>query len=413
MTAPRKPSAPDAALPPSVPALDGVRGLAALMVVLTHVGYQTGAVVHGAHGALLARFDVGVALFFVLSGFLLYRPWLAAAAVGRRAPDVRSYLRRRGVRILPAYWLVLIVVLLLPARSTLTSADTLTNLTLTQVYPGHLLPDYTQTWSLCTEAAFYVLLPLVAGLLARHRRRRIAWVALLAVVVGAWAWTGLCAADVLPVRAAQWLPGHADWFVAGLVLATLADDVHRRPEGRVGRLWRDFREAPGALLALAAGVAVLAATPLAGPRTLAVTTTGDAVTKEVLYAVAATLLVLAALVAGPRTRFARLLGSRPARWCGHVSYGVFLWHLLVLDAVRKVLGVPLFGGHALTVGLLTVIGSLAAAGLSWQLFERPLLERWSRPVSASRPAEPDSRVEPGAEHDQQATESRPLGRPTT
>jgi peptidoglycan/LPS O-acetylase OafA/YrhL len=412
MTVPRPAPAPGRSLPPSVPALDGVRGLAAVLVVLTHVGYQTGEVERGAHGAILARFDFGVALFFVLSGFLLYRPWLAAAALGRQGPTVRSYLRRRAVRILPAYWLVLVVVLLLPARSGLTFPDALGNLTLTQVYAGHLLPDFTQTWSLCTEVAFYLVLPLVAGKLAR-RRRRTAYAVLVAVTVAAWTWTGLCAADVLPVRAATWLPGHADWFVAGLLLATLADDAHRRPDGRAGCLWRDFRQAPAALLALVAGLAVLAATPLAGPRTLAVTTAGAAVTKEVLYAAAATLLVLAALVAGPRTRVARVLGSRPARWCGHVSYGVFLCHLLVLDAVRSVLGVPVFGGHALTVAVLTVAASLAIAGLSWRLFERPLLERWSRPVSASQAAEPEPEVEPGGQHDEQATEGRPLGSPAT
>jgi peptidoglycan/LPS O-acetylase OafA/YrhL len=406
LTASAPPRSPPGALPPAVPALDGVRGLAALMVVLTHVGFQTGEVQRGAHGAVLARFDFGVALFFVLSGFLLYRPWVAAAAVGRPGPRVRSYLRRRAVRILPAYWLVLAVVMLLPARSTLTVSGAASNIALAQIYTGHLLPDFTQTWSLCTEASFYLALPLVAGTLARHRRRRAAWAVLLAVAVAGWIWTGLCAGDVLPARAGQWLPGHADWFIAGLLLAMLADDAHRRPEGRAGRLWRDFSGAPGALLALAAGVAVLATTPLAGPRTLAVTTSGAAVVKEVLYAAVATLLVLAALVAASHTPTARLLGSLPARWCGRVSYGVFLWHLLVLDAVRSIFDVPLFGGHALTVGLATVAGSLAVAGLSWRLFERPLLERWSRPVSAAPRQAAESSVGRTGKHDEQAADRR-------
>ncbi len=412
MTAPPTVSAPPRSLPPAVPALDGVRGLAALMVVLTHVGFQTGEVERGAHGAVLARFDFGVALFFVLSGFLLYRPWVAAAAVNRPGPGVRSYLRRRAVRILPAYWLVLVVVMLWPARSTLTVSGAASNIALAQVYTGRLLPDFTQTWSLCTEVAFYLVLPLVAGTLARHRRRRATWAVLLTVAVGAWVWTGLAAGGVLPTRAAAWLPGHADWFVAGLLLATLADDAHRRPEGRAGRLWRDFSRAPGALLAVAAGVAVLATTPLAGPRTLAVTTSGAAVAKEVLYAVVATLVVLAALVAGSRTPTARLLGSLPARWCGRVSYSVFLWHLLVLDAVRSILDVPLFGGHALTVGLATVGGSLAIAGLSWHLFELPLLERWSRPVSAAPRRTGETGVKRPGEHDEQAADRGQRSRPT-
>jgi peptidoglycan/LPS O-acetylase OafA/YrhL len=410
MTAPQfTTSATRGVLPPGVPALDGVRGIAALMVVLTHVGFQTGEVQRGAHGAVLARFDFGVALFFVLSGFLLYRPWLAAAAAGRPGPDVRSYLRRRAVRIMPAYWLTLAVVLLLPASATITATGAASNITLTQIYTGDLLADFTQTWSLCTEAVFYLALPVIAGALARHRRQPAAWGVLLVAAVGSWVWTGLCAGDVLPARAAQWLPGHADWFVAGLLLATAADDAHRRPDGRAGRLWRDFRSAPAALLTLAAGVAVLAMTPVAGPRTLAITTSGAAVAKELLYAVVATLLVLAALVAGSHTRTARLLGSLPARWLGRVSYGVFLWHLLVLDAVRRVLDVQLFDGHALTIGLGTVAGSLLVAGLSWHLFERPLLERWSRPVSAS-PSR-TAGVEREGDDDEKTAESRPRGGP--
>jgi len=396
-------------LPPGVPALDGIRGIAALMVVLTHVGFQTGEVQRGAHGAILARFDFGVALFFVLSGFLLCRPWLASAAAGRPGPDVRSYLRRRAVRIMPAYWLTLAVVLLLPARATITATGAASNIALTQIYTGDLLTDFTQTWSLCTEAVFYLALPLVAGSLARNRRRPAAWAVPLTVAVACWIWTGMCAGDVLPARAAQWLPGHADWFVAGLLLATAADEAHRRPDGRAGRLWRDFRSAPAPLLALAVGVAVLAMTPLAGPRTLAVTTSGAAVAKELLYAVVATLVVLAALVAGSHTGTARLLGSLPARWCGRVSYGVFLWHLLVLDAVRRMFGVPLFGGHVLTIGLVTVAGSLLVAGVSWHLLERPLLDRWSQPVSAS-PSR-TAGVERAGEHDEQAAESRPPGNP--
>jgi peptidoglycan/LPS O-acetylase OafA/YrhL len=345
----------------------------------------------------------------VLSGFLLYRPWLAAAAAGRPGPDVRSYLRRRAVRIMPAYWLTLAIVLLLPARATITATGAASNMALAQIYTGDLLADFTQTWSLCTEAVFYLALPLMAGTLARRRRQPAALAVLLTVAVGSWVWTGLCAGDVLPARAAQWLPGHADWFVAGLLLATAADDAHRRPDGRAGRLWRDFRSAPTALLALAAGVAVLAMTPIAGPRTLAITTSGAAVAKELLYAVVATLLVLAALVAGSHTGTARLLGSLPARWCGRVSYGVFLCHLLVLDAVRRMFDVPLFGGHVLTIGLATVAGSLLVAGLSWHFFERPLLDRWTRPVSAS-PSR-STGVESAGDDDEQAAESRPRGGP--
>jgi peptidoglycan/LPS O-acetylase OafA/YrhL len=366
-----------------VPALDGVRGAAALLVVLTHVAFQTGEVLRGAHGAVLARFDFGVALFFVLSGLLLYRPWAAADLGTGRAPSTRRYLRRRAVRILPAYWLVVVVALATGARAVADPATAARHLTLTQVYAGRLLPDLTQTWSLCTEVAFYLLLPVAAAVLARCGSR--ARLALLAgTVLVAWTWTGLSAGGVLPARAGTWLPGHADWFAGGMLLAALVEQARADSASWAGRLEADLRSAPGTLLALAAGLGALACTPLAGPRTLAAVAPGGAVAKEALYLAVAVLVVGAALVAGPRTAVSRLLGSPPAQWCGRVSYGVFLWHLLVLDAAMRILGVPLFGGRFWLVATVTVAGSLLVAAGSWYAYERPLLHRFSRPVSGHR-----------------------------
>ena len=101
---------------PYEPALDGVRALAALAVLVTHVAFTTGAYGAGLPGALLARLDVGVPLFFVLSGYLLYRPHARARVGGRPALPARAYLLRRAARILPAYLLVVLVVFtVLPA----------------------------------------------------------------------------------------------------------------------------------------------------------------------------------------------------------------------------------------------------------------------------------------------------------
>src|SRR6266516_1997197 len=91
----------------SLPMLDGLRAVAALAVLLTHVAFQTGEVARAAGGAVLARLDAGVAVFFVLSGFLLYRPYALARASGTPRPSIRRYVLRRAARILPAYWLAL------------------------------------------------------------------------------------------------------------------------------------------------------------------------------------------------------------------------------------------------------------------------------------------------------------------
>src|SRR3954453_13942377 len=110
-------AAPDALRPPPgnprFPLVDGLRAVAALSVLVTHTAFLSGFNGHGLLGGITARLDVGVALFFVISGFLLYRPFVAARMGGRGGPRAGLYFRRRALRILPAYWLALTVLGLL------------------------------------------------------------------------------------------------------------------------------------------------------------------------------------------------------------------------------------------------------------------------------------------------------------
>ncbi len=364
------------------------------MVVGTHVAFQTGTVVSGAFGAMLARFDFGVALFFVLSGFLLVRPWLLARPGGKARPSTRTYLVRRAARILPAYWIVLVVALLTTARGVGVGAA-LANVGLLQVYTGQLLDGLTQTWSLCTEVAFYLVLPFAAAWLAshgrRHPRRAILGLALAAVL--AWTWTALAAGGALPGRASTWLPGHLDWFAVGIALALLDVRVRRLPKSRTAVVAGELGRHPWTLLALASAVFWLAATPAGGPATLAAVAPATAAFKEALYAVAAAGVLAAAVLAPQRSGgLASLLGSRLALALGRVSYGVFLWHLVVLAGVMHVLRLDVFTGGFWRVLVLTTAGSVAAASVSWVLVERPLLARVHRRPLV--PAEQDLAASP-------------------
>ena len=364
-----------------VPALDGVRAAAALMVVLTHVGFQTGETTRGALGALVARMDFGVALFFALSGFLLYRPWARAARGGTAAPDVHRYLLRRAVRILPAYWVALFAVLLTTARDA-SVPDVVRHVTLTQVYGGRLLDGFTQTWSLATEASFYIVLPLLAALLSRATGLRAHLAALAGLALVAPVWAALAATGTVPRLAATWLPGHVDWFAVGMALAVVAVEIDASPAGRPARLAGELGRFPGTVLAVAAALTWLVATPVAGPRALQPVTAGEGVVKEVTYAVIAALVVGAALLAGPGSRTARLLGGPGPAYLGRVSYGMFLWHLIVLEGVMRWLGVDLFAGRFVVVAVLTVAGTVAVASASWLLLEQPLLRRFTWQVSS-------------------------------
>jgi peptidoglycan/LPS O-acetylase OafA/YrhL len=86
-----------------VASLTGVRALAALLVVATHAAYTTGKYTHGYVGLVFSRMEIGVPIFFVLSGFLLFGPWVRAAVAGATAPSLRRYAQHRVRRIMPAY----------------------------------------------------------------------------------------------------------------------------------------------------------------------------------------------------------------------------------------------------------------------------------------------------------------------
>jgi peptidoglycan/LPS O-acetylase OafA/YrhL len=379
------------------PGLDAVRAVGATAVLATHVAFQTGRSVRGPMSGTLARFDIGVALFFVLSGFLLFRPF-AQAAVGdlSRWPRTKDYLWRRALRILPAYWLaVAACLLLIPSNSGLRSVDVwVRHLTLTQVYsPGLQRHGLTQMWSLCTEVAFYLLLPLLAVLVLGRRgrstgRRPFVVLALVAAVSPAWQVVITRTGWVDLHTAGQWLPGYLDWFACGMALAlvqvrlqtgavTAASPLHRLEE---------LARSTGTCWATALALFALATSPVAGPRSLeAVPTTWEAVLKNLLYAACALLVVLP-LVLGPQNEGStvRALGTRPVQLLGEISYGIFLWHLLVLETVVRVLHQRLFTGSWLTVFAISLAGSVVVASLSYVVVERPALRLKDRRFGRGR-----------------------------
>ena len=165
-----------------------MRACAAVGVVVTHVAFQTGHT-GGMTGRLFGRFDLAVAVFFALSGFLLWRGHAAAARGLRPIPPTGHYLRSRIVRIMPGYLVAVVVILtLLPdAKADLTVW--LANLSLTQIYvPLTLTAGLTQMWSLSVEVTFYLALPLLALLVRRVPvRARIPVIAGAAVASFGWA----------------------------------------------------------------------------------------------------------------------------------------------------------------------------------------------------------------------------------
>jgi peptidoglycan/LPS O-acetylase OafA/YrhL len=352
-----------------VASLTGVRAVAALTVMGTHAAYGTGLLTHGYVGLLAARLEIGVAIFFVLSGLLLFRPWVQAAARGAPAPSVRRYARNRLRRIMPAYVVTVLLVFgvyeLRPVQPNPghTWTGLWRHLTLTQIYSGDYFTSYlhqglTQMWSLAVEVTFYAVLPLLAYLLlvvlCRSRFRPVLLLAGLGVLAAVSPlWLVASHAGRLPVSAGAWLPHYLVWFVGGMMLAVLAA--------------RGVRCYPLAVLPVALACYLVVSTPIAGVTTAPTLTLGEDVSKTVFYAVIAT-LVVAPLALGSAGAYARLLGSRPMVWLGEISYEIFLLHVVVMDLVMEfVLGWHVYTGSAAGLWAATLVATVPAAWLLHRL----------------------------------------------
>jgi peptidoglycan/LPS O-acetylase OafA/YrhL len=331
-----------------------------------------------------------VAIFFVLSGFLLSRPLFLAAVRRRPPPRAAAYLWRRALRILPAYWLtVAAALLLLPGNRGAGPVTWMRHLALTQSYDsGWFGAGLNHTWSLVTEVAFYLVLPVAGAGLVRLSRTCPERPARLLAALGAatlaglaWLWV-VTAAAPLPVPMNLWLPGFAGWFAAGMAFAALTvADASWRPV----RILHALGSSPATCWAAAAALFWILATPIAGPLDLSSPTPTEAVLKSVLDLGVAAFAVLP-LVFGATTpsRARDLLSGPVARFLGEISYPLFLGHVLVLELGYPALGIAPFTGNLALVLLATWVVGVALASAVYVLVERPL-RRWRGLVPATRP----------------------------
>jgi peptidoglycan/LPS O-acetylase OafA/YrhL len=379
--------APDVVAPPPghprFPGLDALRAIAALGVLLSHAAYTSGATTQAWYGSLVAQGVSGVTVFFVLSGFLLYRPFLAADVDGLRPIALRDYARRRVLRIVPAYWLALTAIALWLNLDEVFSGDWWRYYGFMQIYaPRTSIHGLAAAWTLCVEVSFYALLPVYAATLRRMARGRsrewrlradlVALAVLAAISVGLRAWSLFDIGGIIPIT----LAGTFAWFAIGMAFAVLSvHEVKVRP----------------ALCWAAAGLALLAMSEwLQGvsysPR--------QWLFQHVVSAVFAAALVAPAVL-GEGGAIRRLLTWRPLMLAGVVSYGIYLWQ------GAWVVKLPDHGFAQLAA--LTTVASLVTAALSYRLLERPLMRlkyrRRDPPRTADGPASvraPEPDIAPGS-----------------
>jgi peptidoglycan/LPS O-acetylase OafA/YrhL len=401
---PTEAPSPALAPPPGNPRFalfDALRGIAVLCIIAYHVTSITGAMNNSVLGDLYAVLgNQALIFFFVISGFLLYRPYAAAHAAGRRPPNAARYGRRRACRILPAYWTALTILAIFPGIIGVFTGDWWRYYFFLQVYSSRTLGGgIPPAWSLCVEVTFYLSLPLWALLVRRIRAR----------VVPTWLWSELTplllvalfgalvqlAASRLLISQllATTLLGECTWIALGMMLAVLSvADAHRAlPARGVG-----FVAGHPGLCWLGAAACLVAATAILHPGGLFNIIVSLRTSQPIPRTLAGILLTagLSAFLVAPAVFGEgrggwprRVLAWRPLVYLGVISYSVYLYHLVVaqllgessdplhfsssgLGLVGKVhtLGTPL-------MFILTLAGSVLIATISYHFIELPFLKR--------------------------------------
>ncbi len=376
-------STPDVVAPPPghprFELLDALRAFAALGVLASHAALVSGTSYHAWYGSVFANGISGVTIFFVLSGFLLYRPFLAADLDGLRRVRIGDFARRRLLRILPAYWLALTVIGLWLHLKGVFGPHGWTYYALVQIYAPGTVPagGLIAAWSLAVEISFYLVLPFYALGLSRlgrgmQRRSRIRLELAVLAILGV-ASTALRYDAVTGHMPFNTLPTTFTWFAIGMALAVLS-------VSGVPRLVATIGAHPGVCWT-AAVVLYLIQAAILNTNTY---TANQWMVQYVLSALVALALVLPAVLgyqAGGWPR--RVMSWRVLGLVGLISYGVYLWQGAWVDQVAT-WGIP-GGVPALPYVLaLTLAGTIACAAISYRLVERPLM-RFKNPHRATAP----------------------------
>ena len=375
---------------PRFPLLDSVRALAALAIVLTHTAGVTNFNTDNALGAYTARLNMGVTLFFLLSGFLLYRPFVAARLEGRPPIRIRDYTRRRVLRIVPAYWVALTVLALWPGLMAFWDGPWWRSYTFTQNYwADSTVQGIFPAWTLCVEISFYLALPFLAAALGRIAKTR--WRLELALI-GALALASLVLRTALEASGGGYvlqntLPCYLAWFCAGMAFAVVSVAWHgREHESRVLSL---IARRPWLFWAGAAVAFWFVATQLDLPRGLFLVYDDVSYLGEhLLYALVAALLLAPAIFGDRDGGWPRRVLAWPVlAWLGLISYGIFLYHgpfVFWLGDQRADEWIP--GSGYLSLSAVAIAMAVGAAALSYYLVERPALRLKDRAPSGSSSA---------------------------
>ena len=374
-----------------LPALTGLRGIAACWVFFFHVWEFSGSptlMISILDFTPIARYGfMGVDLFFVLSGFLLSLPFLRADASHRPMPRLSRFWMRRCRRVLPAYYVqlaIIVATLWWFGNSTALSPFNLAShaLLIQNLFAG-IVPLNAVYWTMPIEWDFYIVLPLMVLILMRLRPP----LAFVVFIVLSLAYRLACYRAFLDPAWAQivdygrimQLPSRLDEFFFGIFGAWLF--LHRPITVRAARWW---------MITGVGGVAVAI---------VELSILGDVLMRPrlpwTLLYITWVGLSFGAIVRGAagQSGLRVWFGGRALGWLGLISYSLYLWHYPLLQVAQHFNWNATDGGWAMLQNIVLLVPAiLVVSWLSQHFVERPfLVERSSRPPTHGMPASIDDR----------------------
>jgi peptidoglycan/LPS O-acetylase OafA/YrhL len=372
--------------------VDGLRGLAAAFVVVYH-SLLFAALAGRSYVQLFSLCRVAVPIFFAIGGFVLYRPFFRERWEPGARHDLKRYAKRRLWRIFPGYWFALTVGGALTAWGVIVVVPGVFSKHWWILYGlGQIYSTATQhqglgvAWTLCNEVIFYVLLPLLSLWIGRIARRwwpDEIWRADVVVLGALWILANVCHTLILVTdRTLQYtFPTVFDYFVPGMLLGVVSVVLGDRPVDEYPPALR-WLGAHASFCWVAALIVVVPDTLIFNGLAVArnpfwgstLVLTGD----HLLQGAIAMLIAMPAMLPGDRRALPRrALGSRLLVWLGLISYGIYLWHMPLLDWIANSgltkIGLP----STLTLMVCTLVSATAVGAASWYLLELPVLRRFT------------------------------------
>jgi peptidoglycan/LPS O-acetylase OafA/YrhL len=369
----------------SLPQLDALRGVAILAVFTQHLGDRFLPLVRNAvetHAPLplvpwiltiLHHAWWGVDLFFVLSGFSLTLSWLRSGGY-----STATFFIRRAARILPAYYLALVVMLIfhrsIIAQEHFVAAFFMHLVVLQGYIPIGGIVFIGASWSLTTEISFYLLFPWLARLVSSSKRHLVflaCALVLLSWFVRAmlhdWALEPGLLSGMLEATQRRWIPSRLDQFLLGALAARVFVMVEHSP--------RAARFAP---LALALSLpALIISFRLEG---IYYFEPGGNLPYALVSLVTAVIVLSASLCRG---RWLAVIAPRPLVFTGIVSYGFFLYHQLALGLCDFDGASPPTWTNLARTAILALALSLLVGYASWIFVEKPVM-KWATGITSRR-----------------------------